>query len=122
MKDKNNKSMRLVVIIVLAVFFGLAAVFLVVNMAARGDSDVTATVRVADGESEDELYMSSMTITRRVAGSILSNEKEYVVGNAKVSDDQSVIFSDCTLTGIYAPEKCTANDGVAYWITLTEIK
>lgn len=125
MKDEKNKSVRSRVVVVLVVLLGLAATFLVFvavrNVAARGGSDGTATVRVADGESEDELYIGSSTITKQTSG-FFSSKSEYTLASANVSDSQKVTFNSCKLAGIYAPEKCTANNGLTYWITLTEIK
>lgn len=109
-----------IVLVVLALGgVGLAAVQ---NAKARGTHTVTATVRVADGVSEDEMFMGPMAVTRNVsARSLVFNQTEYVLTTAKISDIASVTFEDCTLAGTYQPVKCTATSGTAYWITLTEI-
>jgi hypothetical protein len=112
-----------IIVIIIGVLLGVMSFFAVRNVHLRGSKEVTATVRVADGTSEDEIFMASIPITKKIsARSIIANRAEYILKTAKISDTESVSFDGCTLAGIYDPVKCTATNGKGYWITLTEIK
>ncbi len=110
-----------VVVIIIGVVLGVASFFAAKNAIARGTQEVTATVRVADGASEDEIFIASVPVTKEVsARSFVLNKTAYVINTSKISDTETVSFDGCTLAGVYEPVKCTATNGTAYWITLTE--
>lgn len=111
------------IFVIIMVVVGVASFFVVRNMGARGTQEVAATVRVADGMTEDELFISPASVTRKVsAKAVALNETEYHLQTVAVSDSATVTFDNCVLTGTYEPVRCTTTNGTAYWITLTEIE
>lgn len=120
---KDDGFAAIVIVIILGVLLGAASFFAVWNATARGSSEVNATVRVADGTTEDEIFIHSSSVTKTVASrAVFLNSTAYTLKTAKISDADSVSFNDCKLAGIYEPVKCTATNGTPYWITLTKIE
>ena len=119
MKDHPKLSKTTVLIIAFCLMAGVITLGVFV-MEVR---NVTATVRIADSESEDELYMSDSSLTKRIKLKLPFHvNTAYTLRSAKVSDTQSVVFESCELSGIYDPVQCTDDEGISYWVTLTEIK
>lgn len=125
-KDTGSKKtswQKLVLILVLVLIVGGFLAFFGNNWRARGTSDVTASVRIADGATEDEVAVVSTAIVKVVrADNVILNAADYFVGEVELPDGTSLAFTDCKLQGVYAPVKCATEEGTSYWITLTEIK
>lgn len=87
----------------------------------RGTRDVLARVRVADGLSEDELFVDQTMLEKQVVQSgLFSNNTVFRVAALETGGGSTLAFSDCTVPAIYEPVQCVADDGKTYWVTLTE--
>ena len=113
----------IIVVIIIGIITGAVSFFAAKNVSVRGMRDVTAMVRVADGVSEDELFISSVSVVEEVsARSVVFNQTSYHVKTAAISESELVAFDECVLAGTYEPVQCTATTGTTYWVTLTEIE
>jgi len=122
-KTKANRII-LYITAVAVIAFGFFVAFLVHNLELRRVTDVTATVRLADGTSEDEIAIVTTKISKIVQPNfILFNRTDYYVSSVRLPEDGAAIeFPTCDLQGVYNPVKCSDTNGASYWVTLTEIQ
>lgn len=107
--------------IVVGVVGLLAASYFASTLSKRGDRDVLVRVRVADGQTEDELFYDFVTVKKQVSREgLFGNQTKYTVQTVESADKTKLTFTDCTPEGVYRPVECKATDGKTYWVTLTE--
>jgi len=112
-----------VVIIVGGILLGAVTFFAAKTINDRKSQQISATVRIADGTTEDEITIVTTKVTRKgYADKVVLTKYDYTVNSVQLSDDSLLRFSGCSLSGVYEPEKCTATNGSNYWVTLTETK
>ncbi len=114
-----------IIVLLVVILVGSLSYLAVVNYSAassaRGTRDVLARVRVADGVSEDELFIDQTRLEKRVTRSgVFSSKAELYVKKLDAGNGNMLTFNGCVLVGTYKPVQCVADDGKTYWVTITE--
>lgn len=122
--QKRTTGFAMIFIVIIAgVILGAASFFAAKIINDRKEHQVAATVRIADGTTEDEVAVVSATITKKgQADKIIFTKSSYMVSTVRLPDNSSLQFTNCTLGGVYEPERCSTTNGGQYWVTLTEAK
>lgn len=113
----------IIVVVIAGVILGAVSFFAAKIINDRKEHQVNATVRIADGVTEDEIAVVTTDVIKKGhAEKVIFTKSDYTVDTVRFPDGSLVHFTGCNLAGIYDPEKCHTTSATQYWVTLTEVR